>query len=100
MRPNLPRQGGLSLRRVEIRPVMPLRVHFQGRDIMLCCPVSAARRSNPRSSNLQLLRKAGEDSTTSLCDDYHIFLARAAHAWIVKTWLDGENLAIFQHNFL
>src|SRR5215472_4740506 len=51
-------------------------------------------------SNLQLLRKTREDSTTCLCDDYHIFLTRAANAGIVKTRLDREHLAIFQNHLL
>src|SRR5262245_2950309 len=84
----------------EIRRQMALRVHFEARDFALRCPVGSACRSYPRLSNLQLLRKAREDSTTCLCDDYDILLAHAAHAGIVQTRFDGENVAIFEHNFL
>jgi len=51
-------------------------------------------------SNLQLFWESRQDSATFLCDDNHVFLARAAHTRVVKTWFDCEHLPILQNDFL
>src|SRR5574339_185350 len=99
---NLTRQGDLSLRRVEIRPPTASHVHFQGRGhrAAMCRRGDRSAPTLPNRSNLQLLWKTREDSTTSLCDYYDIFLAHAPNARVVKTRLDREHLAIFENNLL
>ena len=76
---------------------MALRVHLEGRRIALRCPAGAARRPY---LNLQLLREPREDFTPCLCDDNHVFLARAAYTRVVQTWFDCEHLPVLQNDFL
>src|SRR5437762_9238398 len=97
VRTNLSQRGDLSLRRVEIRREMALRVHFESSDSALRCP----RRSVPiHPSNLQLFGKAGQNFAAGFRNRHYVFLTRAAHAGIVQAWFDCEHLTIFQNDLL
>lgn len=78
---------------------MAFLVHLKGRDLSPRCPVGAAA-TGPILLNLQLLRKARENSATCFRHDHNVFQTRPADAGVVQAGFDCHHLAVFQNNLL